>query len=325
MLIDKFGRKITYARISVTDRCNLRCFYCMPAEGINYSPRKDLLSYEEIIRLGKILGKNGVSKIRITGGEPFARKDLIDCLRSLKQIVGIEEVHVTTNAVLIAPFIHDLASIGIDSINVSLDTTDSARFYEITRRDEFEAVWNNLHALIDCGIPTKVNIVVMKGINEGDIIPMANLSKTLPISIRYIEEMPFNGSEVKHEVITYSEIQERLNSVYPNIERLTEKPGSTSMKFKIPGSKGDIGIIAAYSRTFCNDCNRIRITSKGELRNCLYDHSGISLRDLLRENISDAKLIEEIQAHLNKKMANGFEAENNRSEVSYESMSIIGG
>ncbi|MEQ8926643.1 MAG: GTP 3',8-cyclase MoaA [Fulvivirga sp.] len=325
MLVDKFDRQITYARISVTDRCNLRCFYCMPAEGINYAPRKDLLSYEEIIRLAKILADNGVTKIRITGGEPFARKDLVHCLRSLKQIVGIEEVHVTTNAVLIAPFMQDLASIGIDSINVSLDTIDSTRFYEITRRNEFEVVWNNLHASIDSGIPTKVNMVVMKGINEGDIIPMANLSKTLPISIRYIEEMPFNGSEVKHEVITYSEIQERLDSVYPNIERLTEKPGSTSMKFKIPGSKGDIGIIAAYSRTFCNDCNRIRITSKGELRNCLYDQSGISLRDLLRETRDDQEVLRAIQSHINKKYADGFEAESKRYENNYESMSIIGG
>ncbi|MEO0330831.1 MAG: GTP 3',8-cyclase MoaA, partial [Bacteroidota bacterium] len=258
-LFDNHGRPINYLRLAVTDRCNLRCFYCMPAEGISYVPKMELLTYEEMERLVRILAEMGISKVRITGGEPFVRRDLVGFLHKLVGVPGIDEVHITTNGVLTTPYVAELKAMGIASVNLSLDTFDRQRFQEITRRDEFDRVLDCFHALLDHNIPTKINAVVMEEKNTQDIIPLTELTRQYPVSVRFIEEMPFNGKGSHYPVLvwTHRKIHDVLKQHYPAIEKISDSPTSTSYNYQIPGHQGTVGIIAAFSRTFCGTCNRI--------------------------------------------------------------------
>src|SRR5688572_15277385 len=295
-LYDNHRRPITYVRLAVTDRCNLRCFYCMPEEGIRYLPKKQLLTFEEIERLISILATLGITKVRLTGGEPFVRNDLMQLINRISEIHGIQELHLTTNGVLTAPHIPQLKKLGLGSVNLSLDTLDKARFYNITRRDEFEPVMNTLNLLLEQNIPVKINAVVMEGKNIDDIIPLIELSKNNAVDIRFIEEMPFNGEGNHYPTLnwTYKKILEYISWHYPALEKIQDAPFSTSYNYKVPGYKGNIGVIAAFSRTFCGTCNRIRITAQGTLKTCLYDDGVLDIRQLLRANASD----EEVKHHL---------------------------
>ena len=328
-VFDNHGRPISYVRLSVTDRCNLRCFYCMPATGMTFLPRKELLSYEEMERLIKILAMMGVSKVRITGGEPFVRRDLIDFLRRAKAIEGIEEIHITTNGVLTKKYLPILKDIGIASINLSLDTLDKAKFKELTRRDEFDKVWDTFNAILEHDIPLKLNAVVIDGKNTDDIIPMVELAKNYPVGVRFIEEMPFNGGDAHFQKIKWNhhKILETIQTKYPNISPVKSAANSTSSNYLIEGYKGTFGIIAAYSRTFCGTCNRIRITSQGTLQTCLYGNSMLSMRDLLRSNKDDEVIKQALLKTFSNRAKDGFEAEKNRKRDSpkAESMSVIGG
>lgn len=328
-MLDKFDRPISYVRISVTDRCNLRCFYCMPEEGITYLAKESLLSYEELERLIRILALKGVSKVRITGGEPFVRKDLIPFLRRVKAIPGVEELHITTNGVLTGKYIPDLIDLGIRSVNLSLDTLDKNRFYTITRRDVFEEVWSCLQALTEAGIRTKVNAVVMEGKNTEDLIPLAELTRDKQIDVRFIEEMPFNGQGARAGTLTWDHVRilSELVAYYPNLEKLPDEPHLTAHRYKVPAYQGNIGIIAAFSRTFCGTCNRIRVTAQGILKTCLYDHGALDLKTILRNNYSDKYISDKIIQSVWNRPLNGFEAESQRefNEPVSESMSTIGG
>ena len=288
-LFDNHGRTINYLRLAVTDRCNLRCFYCMPAEGISYVPKEALLSYEEMERLIRLLAEMGITKIRITGGEPFVRRGLIDFLWRVHAIPGIEEVNITTNGVLTTPYVTELKDMGIASVNLSLDTFDRQRFLEITRRDEFERVLTCFHALLDHGITTKINAVVMEGKNTQDIIPLTELTRKYPVSVRFIEEMPFNGEGSHYPVLvwTHQKILDALKAHYPSLEKLPDPATSTSYNYRIPGHQGTVGIIAAFTRTFCGTCNRIRLTAQGTLKTCLYDQGVLDIKDILRSGASD--------------------------------------
>ena len=327
MLYDNHNRTINYLRLAVTDRCNLRCFYCMPENGIQYVPQKELLSYEEMLRLAHLLASMGISKIRITGGEPFIRKDMFYFLRDLTKIKGIEQVHVTTNGTMTESLIPKLQEIGIRSVNLSLDTLDEQRFFEITRRNVFSQVMQTLDALVESGLPTKINMVVMQQHNIQDIIPMVELGKKYPINIRFIEEMPFNGTS-RHEQIdwNYKKILSHIQSVYPNIHKLQDPKFSTSYNYQIKGFRGTFGIIAAYSRTFCGTCNRIRLTPKGMLKTCLYDDGVFNIKDIMRAGASDAQIQQTFLDALGNRAKNGHEAEQNRRFGGIgESMSTIGG
>src|SRR5687768_4908222 len=273
MLRDNHGRPITYVRVAVTDRCNLRCFYCMPEEGIRYLPKKHLLTFEEIERLISILASMGISKVRLTGGEPFVRNDLMKLINGISEIPGIQDLHLTTNGVLTSPHIPELKKLGIASVNLSLDTLDRKRFHEITRRDEFVPVMNTLELLLEHEIPVKINAVVMEGKNIDDIIPLVELTKNNLVDVRFIEEMPFNGEGNHYPTLnwTYKKILEYIKEHYPEFYKIPDGAFSTSYNYKLPGHKGSIGIIAASSRTFCGTCNRIRITAQGTLKTCLYD------------------------------------------------------
>jgi cyclic pyranopterin phosphate synthase len=329
LLIDNHGRPITYVRLAVTDRCNLRCFYCMPAEGIDYLPRPHLLSYEEMERLIRLLAQHGIQKVRITGGEPFVRRDMIDFLARVKAIPGVQQLNLTTNGVLTGPLVPRLKDIGIGSVNLSLDTLDRERFQQITRRDELPKVLDCLHALIEHGIDTKINAVVMEGQNTQDILPLAEFARRHPVGIRYIEEMPFNGAGSHYPQLawTHQRILSTLREAYPDLQKVPDGPHSTSSNYQVPGHQGTVGIIAAFSRTFCGTCNRIRITPQGTLKTCLYDDGVFNLRDLMRQGHSDAEIMEPVRQSLGQRARDGHEAEQRRAKdrpVS-ESMSTIGG
>src|SRR5688572_18512138 len=203
-LYDNHRRPITYVRLAVTDRCNLRCFYCMPEEGIRYLPKKALLTFEEIERLISILASMGITKVRLTGGEPFVRTDLMQLINRISETPGVQDLHLTTNGILTAPHIPELKKLGIASVNLSLDTLDPERFKMITRRDEFSKTFATLQLLQEHQIPVKINAVVMEGKNIDDIVPLAALTKNQNVSVRFIEEMPFNGTGSHYKSLTWS-------------------------------------------------------------------------------------------------------------------------
>lgn len=328
MLHDNHQRPINYVRLAVTDRCNLRCFYCMPEEGIKYVPKKALLTYEEIERLMRLLASLGISKVRVTGGEPFVRADLMKLLSTLVSIPGIEQVHLTTNGVLTAPHVPELKALGIRSVNLSLDTLDRVRFRDITRRDEFDRVWQAFESLLKHGIPVKINAVVMDGKNIEDIGPLAALTRDFPVSVRFIEEMPFNGEGQHYPVLhwTHARILTVLKELYPSLQRKADPPHATAMHYHVPGHAGDLGIIAAFSRTFCGTCNRIRVTAQGDLKTCLYDSGVLNLRDLIRSGKNDEELKRFLLEAFSQRPRDGFEAESRRSSPALaESMATIGG
>lgn len=328
-LIDQHGRVVNYIRLAVTDRCNLRCQYCMPAEGIDYVDRQELLTFEEMERLLVILSKEGVNKVRITGGEPFLRKGMMDFLTSIAQIEAISNIHITTNGTLTSHLIPKLNTLGIAGINLSLDTLDRDKFFDITRRDNFEQVMATLDALTKYDIPTKINMVVMKDRNLDDIHGMIELSRNKDISVRFIEEMPFNGSGVGYSGLewNYQRILEHIMTSYRDIEKIQDGPYSTSLNYRIKDFKGSFGIIPAYSRTFCGTCNRIRVTPTGTLKTCLYDQGVFNIKDSLRGGANDRQIVELVQEALAIKAINGIEAEKMRHQSLpvKESMATIGG
>lgn len=281
MLTDSYGRVINYLRLAVTDRCNLRCTYCMPKEGLDWLLRKELMTYEEMMRICSLLVAMGVQKIRITGGEPFIRKGMMPFLTSLSKLNGLQHLTVTTNGVLTAPLVPELKKMGIQSINLSLDTLDRNRFIDIAHRDELPKVLNTLDTLLNHNIAVKINTVVMENKNISDIIPLIELTRSIPLDIRFIEEMPFNGGGIHHPVLhwNYKCILEMIKEHFPDIQKIPDAPNSTSYNYHIPGHKGNVGIIAAYSRLFCGTCNRIRITPLGILKTCLYDNGALNLKD----------------------------------------------
>lgn len=328
-LYDNHNRPLNYLRLSVTDRCNLRCFYCMPEEGIRYLPKKELLSFEEIERLVTLLAGMGITKVRLTGGEPFVRTDLMKLIRKISAVPGITCLHLTTNGVLTAPYISDLKALGIASVNLSLDTLNRERFKQITLRDAFDSVMNTLELLIENQIPVKINAVVMDGKNIDDILPLVELTKHRDISVRFIEEMPFNGEGAHYPVLTWThrKILSYITEAYPTLQKINDPDNSTASNYKVPGYHGDIGIIAAFSRTFCGTCNRIRVTAQGILKTCLYDDGVLNIRDLMRTGCSDDQIEQKLMHAFAHRPKNGFEAEQQRTANTpvHESMSTIGG
>jgi len=328
MLIDNHGREINYLRLAVTDRCNLRCFYCMPENGIKYMNRKDLLSFEEMTRLIRVFGDLGVSKIRITGGEPFVRKGIMSFLKGISELETIKEINITTNGTFTVEQIPALEKMGIKSVNLSLDSLDSQRFFDITRRDLFDQVMTTYRKLVDSKIRVKTNMVVMDGRNIEDIYLMLELTKYDDVSVRFIEEMPFNGTESQGNATIWpaKKIMTYIEEKYTH-QKMVDPPASTSLNYKIPGYVGSFGIIPAYTRTFCGSCNRIRLTPQGTLRTCLYGEGQVNFRDLIRGGVTDEVLGDHLIKVVGKRAKDGFEAEKSRSATVpvSESMATIGG
>jgi len=327
MLVDNHGRPINYLRLAVTDRCNLRCFYCMPEHGIQYVDRKELLSFDEMYRMIRAFGEMGISKLRITGGEPFVRKGIMEFIEQVSEISHIRDLNITTNGTFTEDKISDLERLGIKNINLSLDTLDRERFLAIARRDLYDQVMSTFRALRASTIRTKVNMVVMDGRNIEDIYPMLELTRDHDIAVRFIEEMPFNGTDGQGNV-TFWPVQKILDHIRKayDFEKLPDPPASTSSNYRIKGFKGSFGVIAAYTRTFCGSCNRIRVTPQGTLRTCLYDKGALSLKEIIRSTSSDEKLKQALIHALGQRAKDGFEAEKRRqADPISESMATIGG
>ena len=297
ILADSFGREHTYLRISLIERCNLRCTYCMPKEGVQLSPRSHLMTYEEIYEIAKTFVAHGVTKIRLTGGEPLIRKDLAVILEKLASLNV--ELSITSNAVIIDRFIDTLRNNGVKNINVSLDSLDREKFKEITRRDEFEKVYQNIILLVSEGFNVKVNAVLIKGFNDNEIIDFIHLTKNLPISVRFIEFMPFDGNKWDlKKMVSYKEVLEEVNKEFSEgqIERLEDAPNDTSKNYKITGYSGSFAIISSVTNPFCDSCNRLRLTANGQLKNCLFSSSESDLLTTLREGKSIEPVIKKAVA-----------------------------
>ena len=327
-LTDNFGRQISYVRLAVTDRCNLRCQYCMPAHGIDIVPKEELLTFKEMYRLIRVLTELGVSKVRLTGGEPFVRKDFVGFLEMLSYNDLLDAINITTNGALIAKHIAAIEKLEkVKNINLSIDSLQAVKFNEITRRNSFDTVFKTMGLLEKSSLNLKLNVVVQSGINTDEINDFVRLTKDKNLTVRFIEEMPFNGKGQRemHENWTFNKILNEIETEFKVTEAQSEK-SSTSRNYTIENHRGTFGIIPAFTRTICNDCNRIRITSTGTFKNCLFDDGVFSLREFIRNGASNDDLKKLFLSLVKEKPANGFIAEANRTkgDVS-ESMSTIGG
>ena len=293
ILTDQFKRKHTYLRISLTERCNLRCTYCMPAEGVPLSPKSHIMDYDEIYAIAKIFVENGVTKIRLTGGEPLIRKDISVILGKLASLPV--ELAITTNGITLDRHIDVLKEHNIKNINVSLDTLSESKFKEITRRNQFDKVYKNILLLIEKGFNVKINAVLIKGFNDDEIIDFINLTKDFPISFRFIEFMPFDGNKWDlKKMVSYAEVLERVNNHFPieNVERIKDAENDTSKNYRIKGYKGSFAIISSVTNPFCDSCNRLRLTADGKLKNCLFSASESDLLTAFREGKSIEPIIQ---------------------------------
>ncbi len=299
---DSFHRKIDYLRLSITDRCNLRCTYCMPESGVPKLDHAEILRYEEVVRLVGIVTEMGISKVRITGGEPLVRKDVLSLCASISRLSGLRSLSLTTNGVLLSDFAKGLRDAGIKRINVSLDTLRPERFAAITRKDLFRRVWEGILAAEQAGIsPVKLNAVIMRGVNDDEIEDLARLTFQFPFHVRFIEFMPFQQFHFDTAFIPAAEILERLSRVAPLSAWCEDESNGPARHYRFEGARGKIGIISPVSDHFCPSCNRLRITSDGKLRTCLFSTEETDLRLPLRQGLSDQAVAAAIRAAIDKK------------------------
>jgi GTP 3',8-cyclase len=292
-LVDSWGREIRSLRVSVTDKCNFRCRYCMPAEGLEWLPREQVLSYEEIARLVRVLSEMGVDEVRLTGGEPLVRRDLPVLVSFLAEIPGVRDLSLTTNGVLLDRLAGPLVEAGLRRLNVSLDSLSHIRFAEITRRDALDRVLAGLEEAERYPElrPIKVNCVAIRGFTEGEVPALAELARRKPYVIRFIEFMPLDADEAwrEDEVLTGGEIRALIEERWPLVE-IPAKPSSTARRFRFADGAGEIGFVNPVSEPFCSSCDRIRLTADGQLRTCLFSRREWDLKAPLRDGASDDEL-----------------------------------
>ncbi|MFN8594492.1 MAG: GTP 3',8-cyclase MoaA [Thermomicrobiales bacterium] len=323
---DAFGRAMTYLRISLTDRCNFRCLYCMPAVGMKFQPREEHLTDEELLRLVGMFARTGVTKVRLTGGEPTIRPRLVDLVRGIKSFPGIEEVSMTTNALLLGRLAADLKDAGLDRVNVSIDTLDPERFKMMTRGGRFDLVWQGIEAADAVGMrPIKLNSVVVRGQNDHEVADLAALTVERAWQVRFLEIMPLEGvADVADEnLVTSEETQARLEERFGPLEPVTTDPSDPARLWRISGAAGTIGFISPVSDPFCSACNRVRLTADGKLRLCLLRPDEGDLRTLVRAGVDDDTLEQAIRSMIWRKPWGHGLAEGERETV--RGMSQIGG
>jgi cyclic pyranopterin phosphate synthase len=294
MLKDSYGRDIHDLRISVTDRCNFRCVYCKSADPKNYFPHQDLLGWDELLRLARIMAGLGIRKVRVTGGEPLLRPGIIDFLSQLRQIEGIQDLALTTNGYLLAEMASDLVRAGVRRVNVSMDSSHPEKFAAITRTPgSFERVLQGVDAALDAGLsPVKVNVVLVRGFNEGEILGFAELARTRNLIVRFIEFMPLDADHAWNRslVVTAREIFETIHPVFPLEELPRHEASETALRYRFRDGQGEIGMVAPVSVPFCGQCSRIRLTADGRLRTCLFSLEEHSVAALLRAGAEDAAI-----------------------------------
>jgi cyclic pyranopterin phosphate synthase len=326
MIIDNFNRVHDYLRISLTDNCNLRCFYCMPEEDYEFTPASKLMQADEIETLAKLFVEQGVKKIRLTGGEPLVRKDAARIILSLSKLPV--SLTLTTNGTRIHEFVSVLQEAGVRSVNISLDTLKPEKFLFLTKRDQFNIVHQNIGLLIEKGIRVKVNVVVMKGINDQEINDFVEWTKNRPVHVRFIEFMPFSGNRwTSNKVFTWQEIMHEIGKQY-NYEKDADEMNDTSKHYSIRGHAGSFAVISTMSAPFCSTCNRMRLTADGKMKNCLFSKEETDLLTTLRNGGDVLSLIR--QSIHNKAEALGGQFNTDfehlkASEIHNRSMITIGG
>jgi GTP 3',8-cyclase len=327
-LVDTFGRLHDNLRISVTDRCNIRCFYCMPEENVQYAPREEILSFEEIERFVHVAVSLGVTKIRVTGGEPLVRKDLPVLIAKLCAIPGVRDVGLTTNGVLLGRHAQALYDAGLRRLNVHLDTLDRERFLKITRRDDLAKVLDGIDTAQRVGFgPIKINAVAVKNLVEPDIVPLVQYGRERDIEVRFIEFMPLDsqGLWARENVLSADEIIETLSrEISPLVEIPDRDPRAPATEYRFADGIGTVGFIASVTRPFCLNCNRVRLTSDGKLRYCLFAIEETDVRALLRSGAPDAEIAATIRETVHKKWL-GHEINTSKFVAPPRPMYAIGG
>ncbi|KAJ1972696.1 hypothetical protein H4R35_004534 [Dimargaris xerosporica] len=305
VLTDRFQRTHTYLRISLTERCNLRCTYCMPEEGVPLTPNDQLLQTEEILYLARVFVAQGVTKIRLTGGEPTIRKDFAAIVAQLNLLrpLGLRSISVTTNGIALKRKLPHLVANGLDGINFSLDTLDPFKFQLITRRKGMERVLECLDQALKYtpDVTTKINCVVTGGVNDDEVGDFVELTRTRPVHIRFIEYMPFDGNRWKStKLVPSHELLKRIESRFGSVDKLTDAPNDTSRSYRVPGYQGQFGFISSMTDHFCSTCNRIRLTADGNLKVCLFGNAEVSLRDFVRTHMaSELEALQQCNGNLN--------------------------
>ncbi len=334
-LQDRFGRTFDYVRIAVTEKCNLRCTYCMPEEGVDFQGREKILQSDEILRLIGVLARMGIKKVRFTGGEPLVRKDIVDLVAGAAATPGIKSVHVTTNGLLFNRYAKGLLDAGLTGVNISLDSLDADKFVLITRREGVEKVLASIKLALDMGFPrVKVNVVLMRGFNEDELHAFTELTRDYRLTVRFIEFMPFDAHQIWESGVHFASAESLVNQIegfYPGIQTA---PGTRTEHhiFQAPGYQGKIAVIPAFTRSLCGNCSRIRVTADGNIRNCLYSDNEYGLRELLRANCSDDDIADTFRKAFSEKEKDGFDAKKASSaqrvgltDVGRVSMTQIGG
>lgn len=325
-LRDKFKRVIDYMRISVTDKCNLRCVYCMPEKGVQLFEHKDILSYEEILKVVGIAASLGVRKIRVTGGEPLVRKNILHLIASIKNIDRIEDISLTTNGILLEKYARGLAAAGLDRINVSLDTLRPERYRDITRGGDINLVHKGIEAAENAGLlPLKINIVPIRSINDDEIADFARMTLTTQRHVRFIEFMPIGARDLWNDerYISSEEIKRTVEEIAPLVPVRLRKTGPARY-FRFKGARGVIGFISALTHHFCGDCNRLRLTADGRLRPCLFSETEIDLKPALRRQSSDMEIERLLRLAIEVK-PEGHKIDQRDDLSSLKNMSRIGG
>ncbi len=303
-LVDRFGRKHTYLRLSLTDRCNFRCRYCMPLHGVEWKPRNEVLSLEECVRLSWIFVKLGVQKIRLTGGEPSVRKGLVGLIRELRALEGLGPLLMTTNGSTLASQAHAYRAAGLTGLNISLDSLQPDRFVEVTRGGDLQKVLAGIDAALDAGYDSvKVNVVAMAGVNDVELVDFVQFGIDKGVHVRFIEFMPFLGNEwTKAGVLPYREMIRLIETQF-KLRPLEIDKSAVAKEFQVEGTRASIGFVTSVTDDFCGGCNRIRLTAEGQIKTCLFLKAGTSLRDMMRQGSSDDELAEAIHVALQTKWA----------------------
>ncbi len=326
MILDSFGRDHNYLRISLTDNCNLRCFYCMPEEDYEFTPASRLMQFDEIEAIAKIFVAEGVNKIRLTGGEPLVRKDADKIILALSKLPVA--LTLTTNGTRLHEYVEVLKQANIKSLNISLDTLQPDKFLLLTRRDQFRQVYDNIHLLISRGFHVKVNVVAMKGMNEMEINDFIEWTKDTPVHVRFIEFMPFSGNRwTSNKVFTWQQILEVVESKY-TVVRLQDEIHDTAKKYSVPGHAGTFAVISTMTAPFCSGCNRMRLTADGKLKNCLFSKEETDLLTTFRKGDNILPLIQQSISSKAKELGGQFTADFEHvhpDEIHNRSMITIGG